>query len=163
MKKGVPVSPGVAVGKGNQYAFGALSPSVVIGKGSDFSLAVFDRVAVARGGNFQAAFGPAVSLTKGPVITGVSPGSVSQQSNTNVTLTGTNFGGANSVTLLNSDGSAIFGISVSNLNVNGNGQSMTFSLSVSGATVGRKIIVVRTSTAHSPIADLSFNVIQVTP
>lgn len=156
-------SPGVAIGKGNQYAFGVLSPSVVIGKGSDFSLAVFDRVAVARGSNFQAAFGPAVSLTKGPVITGISPGSVSQQSNTNVTISGTNFGGANSVTFLNPDGSAAFGMSVSNLNVSGNGQSMTFSLSVSGATVGRKIVIVRTSTAHSPIADLNVNVIQVTP
>jgi YD repeat-containing protein len=157
------LSPGVAVGKGSQYAFGVFSPSVVIGKGSDFSLALFDRVAVARGNDFQAAFGPGVSLTKGPVITGISPGSVSQQSNTNVTISGTNFGGANSVTFLNVDGSSGFGMSVSNLNVSGNGQSMTFSLSVAGATVGRKIVIVRTPMAHSPIADLSVNVIQVTP
>lgn len=156
-------SPGVAVGKGNQYAFGAFSPSVVIGKGSDFSLALFDRVAVARGSNFQSAFGPAVSLTKGPVITGITPGTVGQQSNTNLTISGTNFGGVNSVTFLNSDNSVAFGMSASNLNVNGNGQSMTITLSVSGASTGRKIVIVRTPTAHSMFTDVNTNVIQVTP
>lgn len=157
------LSPGVAIGKGSQYSFGVLSPRVAIGKGSDYSMAVIDRVAVARGSDFQAAFGPAVSLTKGPVITGISPGSVGQPTNTNVTISGTNFGGANSVTFLNSDGTAASGMSVSNLNVNGNGQSMTFSLSVSGAQTGRKIVIVRTPTAHSTLTDINVNVIQITP
>jgi hypothetical protein len=157
------LSPGVAVAKGSQYAFGIFSPGVALGKGTDYSMAVMDRVAVARGSDFKAAFGPAVSLTKGPVITGISPGSVGQQSNTNVTISGTNFGGANSVTFLNSDGSAISGMSVSNLNVSGNGQSITMTLSVSGASTGRKIVIVRTTTAHSVTTDINVNVIQVTP
>lgn len=157
------LSPGVAIGKGSQYAFGVLSPGVAIGKGDGFASAYSDRVAVARGNDFQAAFGPAVSLSKGPVITGISPSSVGQQSNTSLTINGTNFGGVNSVTFLNPDGSENIGMSTSNLNVSGDGHSMTVLLSVTAASAGRKIVIVKTPTAHSTLTDMNVNVIQVTP
>jgi YD repeat-containing protein len=53
------LSPGVSVGKGAEFTFGAaLSRAVSVSKGAEFG-----------------AFSPAISLTNGPVITSVSPGS----------------------------------------------------------------------------------------
>lgn len=161
------LSPGVSIGKGEGFTnASALSPGVSVGKGEGFTYgaALSRGVAVGKGADFAnaAAFSPGVALTKGPVISAVSPGSIAQGSNTTVTLNGSNFGGASGVRLFNPDGSETFGVAASNINVNGNGSSLTVNLSLqTNASLGRKIIVVTTPTAHSVRSDVNVNAIQI--
>jgi hypothetical protein len=157
------LSPGIAIGKGDQYALALLSPGITIAKGNEFASAFSDRIAIGKGNEFAASFGPSVSLMKGPIITSISPGSIAAQGNTNVTIGGENFGGANSVTLFNADGILTSGVTSSNISVSGDGGSLTVSLSLTSATPGRKVVVVKTTTAHSILTDVNVNVIQVTP
>ena len=157
------LSPGISIGKGDQYALALLSPAVTIGKGNEFASAFSDRLAIGKGNEFAAAFSPSVSWTKGPIITAISPGNVPAQGNTNVTISGANFAGATSVTFFNSDGSLASDITASNINVSGDGRSLTMSLSLTSTTSGRKVVVVKTATAHSILTDVNVNAIQVTP
>lgn len=162
------LSPGVSIGKGESFA-GAfvLSRSVSIGKGPAFAgaFALSGGVSVGKGRGFANLdiFSFGVAVTKGPLISAVSPGSIAQGSNHTVTLSGSNFGGANGVRLFNEDGSETFGVTASNITVNGNGTSLTVNLSLQpGASVGRKIIVVTTPNAHSVTSDVNVNTIQIT-
>jgi YD repeat-containing protein len=162
------LSPGVSIGKGEGFTnASALSQGVSVGKGAGYTygVALSRGVSVGKGADFAnvGVFSPGVSLTKGPVISAVSPGSIAQGSNGTVTLNGANFGGANGVRLFNPDGSETFGVTASDINVSGNGSSLTVNLSVqSGASVGRKIIVVTTPTKHSVRSDVNVNAIQIT-
>lgn len=175
------LSPGVSVGKGSNSAFGVFSPGVAIGKGNEFATVFSSRIAIGKGDNFTDAFSPGVSLgkgerfiygaaisegvsaTKGPVVTAISPATVAQGTNVNMTISGANFGGANSVMVLNPDGNEAFGITTSNINVSADGSSLTVLLSVTtSASVGRKVAVVRSPTAHSVFSDVNMNAIQIT-
>ena len=162
------LSPGVSIGKGESFA-GAFvfSRGVSIGKGQSFAsaFALSRGVSVGQGRDFANfdIFSPGVAVTKGPLISAVSPGTIAAGSNPTVTLTGSNFGGANGVRLFNEDGSETFGVTASNITVNGNGTILTVNLSLqSGASVGRKIIVVTTPNAHSVTSDVNVNTIQIT-
>jgi YD repeat-containing protein len=141
-------SQGVSIGKGERYTFGAaFSPGVSVGKGEGITNA--------------AAFSPGVALTKGPIISSVSPSSVVQGSNVNLTLGGVNFGGATGVRLFNLDGTSASGIAVSNINVVGSSLNVTLTVQA-GASIGPKIIVVTTPTGHSVTSDIGVNIIQIT-
>ena len=163
------LSPGISIGKGEAFA-GAFIPSqgVSVGKGSAFvgAFVLSQGVSIGKGRDFANLdlFSPGVAVTKGPLISAVSPGSIAAGGNSTVTLTGSNFGGANGVRLFNEDGSETFGVTLSNITVNGNGTILTVNLSVQpGASVGRKIIVVTTPNAHSVTSDINVNTIQITP
>ena len=158
-------SRGVAVGKGAGFSNETFSPAISIGKGGVFSNPfVFSQgISIVKGFDSANTFSPAVMLTKGPVITSVSPTSMIQGTDGTLTLTGANFGGANGVRVLNPDGSDTFGVTVNNFSVGGGGTSLTVNLSVQGfAQVGRKIIVVTTPAGHSVRSDVNVNVIQIT-
>lgn len=161
------LSPAVAVGKGPDFTnAGVLSQAVSIGKGPDFSgAALSPAVSVGKGPGYSeaTAFGPGVSLTNGPVVTSVSPSSVAAGNSVNVTLGGSNFGGATSVSLFDPNGSAATNVTVSNVSVGGGGSSLTMTLAVqAGAAAGRRIIVVTTAKGHSVTSDVNVNTIQIT-
>jgi YD repeat-containing protein len=180
------VSPGISIGKGDDFTnASAFSQGISIGKGDRFTSASFfgQGVSIGKGDSFtntsalsrgvsvskgtgfaNPTFSPMVMLIKGPVISAVSPGTIQQGSDViTVTLSGSNFSGANSVRLFNLDGNETFGVTTSNINVSGNGTSLTFNLSFQAlGQVGRRIIVVATPTAHSVRSDVIVNTIQIT-
>ena len=161
------LSPAVAVSKGPDFTnAGVLSQAVSIGKGPDFSgAALSPAISVGKGPGYSeaTAFSPGVSLTNGPVITSVSPASAVGGSSVNVTLGGSNFGGASDVSLFNPNGSAASDVTVSNVSVGGGGSSLTMTLTVQpGASAGRRIIVVTTPKGHSVTSDVNVNTIQIT-
>ncbi|HET6974812.1 MAG TPA: hypothetical protein VFI24_00700 [Pyrinomonadaceae bacterium] len=162
-------SPGVSIGKGPAFAVaGVLSPSISIGKGASFAnnSVLSPGVSVGKGAEIAAGttFGRGVMLTKGPIISTVSPGSITQGGNITVTITGLNLNGTTNVQLFDPTGNGTSGVTASNINVNVNGSSLTVNLSINAFTpTGRKIIVVTTSTAHSVRADVNVNTIQITP
>jgi YD repeat-containing protein len=174
-------SPGVSVGKGSQYDLGVLSTGIAIGKGNEFATAFSSRIAIGKGDNFTATFSPGislgkgerfiygaaisqgVSLTKGPIITSISPGTMAQGSNYNMTISGARFSGADNVLVFNPDGSAASGISVSNINVSGDGRSLAVLLSITAnSSTGHKIVVIKTPMAHSITSDVNVNTVHVT-
>jgi YD repeat-containing protein len=161
--------PGVSVGKGPAFTVASVfTPGVSIGKGASFiNQSVLSRgIAIGKNANFAngGAFSAGVMLTKGPIISAISPPGITQGSTVTITLNGLNFSGANDVRLLNLDGSDPFGVTASNIIVNGNGTSLTVTLSTQTFTsVGRKIVVVTTPTAHSLRTDVNVNTIQITP
>ena len=157
------LSQRVSIGKGAEFTFGAFGPGVSVGKGQGFTFGGFFSRGVSVGRGIDGSFSPSVMLTKGPVILNVSPASVAQGSNSTVTLSGANFGGANSVQLFDLNSNPVSTVTISNIIVNGNGTSLTFNLSVqSFVSLGRKIIVVTTPTAHSIRTDVNINTIQIT-
>lgn len=158
------LSQGVSIGKGNEFVLSTLSPGVSVGKGDGFTFGAMlsPGVSVGRSPGSDGAFSRGVMLTNGPVISSVSPGTITQGSNSTVTLNGANFSGANSVQFFNLDGTVVSDVTVSNINVNANGTALTVNLSLlSFAPLGRKIVVVTTPTKHSIRVDLSINTIQI--
>jgi len=162
-------APGVSIGKGEAFATGFIfSPGLSVGKGDPFTNgALFSRgVAVGKGPNISntGAFSSGVTLTKGPIITAVSPATITQGTEITITISGLNLNNTNDVQLVDLSGFVIAGVTASNINVNANGASLTAKLSISAFTsVGRKIVVLTTPTAHSLRSDVNVNTIQITP
>jgi len=160
--------PGVSIGKGKAFSTPfVFGPGVSIGKGEGLTNAtVFSRgVAVGKGAGISngGAFSPGVMLTKGPIISTISPGTITRGSEVTITITGFNLNGTNDVQLFELNWFATAGVTASNINVNGNGTSLTVKLSINAfTTIGRKIIVLTTPTAHSLRSDVNVNTIQIT-
>jgi hypothetical protein len=159
--------PGVSIGKGEGFSTGSVfSPGLSIGKGDPFTNgAFFSRgVAIGKGPGISnaSAFSSGVTLTKGPIISAVSPSTITQGSELTITISGSNLNNTNEVQLVDLNGFPTNGVTTSNINVNGNGTSLTVKLSISNFTsVGRKIIVLTTPTAHSLRSDVNVNTIQI--
>lgn len=103
-----------------------------------------------------------VSLTTGPYVQSVSPGSASRGTSFTITITGMNLMGVNGLAFMTSAGAIDSNITSSNIEVNGEGTSLTASVTITGtAALGSRIVVVRTSTNHSLAVDVGGNIIQI--
>jgi YD repeat-containing protein len=162
------LSPGVSIGKGEGFDNrSAVSGAVSVGKGEDYAhaAALSRAISIGKGEGLtnSTAFSSGVTLTTGPIISSVSPDSVARGSTVNVTLGGANFAGATNVRLINANGSVASDITAAIVNINGGGNSMTMTLTVStGASEGRKVIVLTTPNGHSVLGDVTVNTIRIT-
>jgi YD repeat-containing protein len=106
-----------------------------------------------------------VSVTKGPAVTGVSPGQLAQGTAQTLTVTGANLEGATEIKFLNvADGAVMTDLSAGGINVNPAGTTLTANITVnSGATLGRRVVVVFTPNGITATAQLSANTVEVIP
>ncbi len=105
-----------------------------------------------------------VSVTRGPVITGVSPASMAKGASVTVTFSGSNLSGANLIRFANEDGTLESNISATGINVNGNGTSLTATVSVNAnTTTGNRIVLVTTTAGVSLRVNTGTNMLQIVP
>lgn len=105
----------------------------------------------------------ATSATYGPVLTSLSPGTISRGASVTLTVTGVGLGGATRVSFIRlSNGALEPGITSSNINVNGGGTSLTATVTVpSGVAVGQYVVVVTTPSGSTLRSDATFNSVQI--
>lgn len=103
-----------------------------------------------------------VSATTGPHITAVAPHRIARNSTVTLTITGVNLSGANTLFFITESGAIETALSVSNFTVSEDGTTLTASLSVgSGVALGRRVVVVSTTTGDSLTVNTSLNTIEV--
>ncbi len=104
-----------------------------------------------------------VSMTKGPVISSVSPNKLARGTSDAITITGLNLAGASDIKFFNEDGQNETGITASNINVNSAGTSLTVTVTVrTDARLGRRAVYV-TATAGRTLPNVTIsNSIEVT-
>lgn len=92
-------------------------------------------------------FSQFVSVTTGPAISSISPGSIARGATVTLTINGANLAGASALRFINSSGAIDAAITASSLTVNADGTQLTATVTVSsGAATGIRVVVV-TATA----------------
>ena len=126
-----------------------VAPEVLVGFGSSST-------------NQNQFFSRAVSATTGPVITAISPTTLTRGTATAVTLTGANLQGTNSVFFLTSSNSLAANITISNISASADGSTVTFTATVgSTATTGTDVIYVAGSNGSSQAVSIGTNAVQI--
>jgi len=105
----------------------------------------------------------AVSASRGPVLSSLSPTTISRGTSVTLTISGVALDGATAVSFFNQNNSnPASGITISNINVNGQGTSLTCTITVAGNTaVGSYVVVVTTSAGSTVRNDTGTNVVQI--
>ena len=126
-----------------------LAPRVLVGFGSSTT-------------NENELFAHAVSATTGPVISSVSPASLSRGTAGTVTLTGTNLQGTSSILFLTASGALAANITISNVSASIDGSTVTFTATVgSTATTGTDVIYVSGTNGTSQAVNIGTNTVQI--
>lgn len=104
----------------------------------------------------------AVSASRGPVLTSLTPGTVSRGAGVTLTINGAALGGGG-VRFFNSvNGLPENGITASNVNVNAQGTSLTCTVTAAGnVAAGRYVVVVTTPAGSTVRNDVGSNVLQI--
>ena len=159
------LSADVSVQKGELDQPTALSAGVSVRKDDTTQATAYTNppVAVRYGsGGEDVALSRPVTVTTGPFIQSVSPAQVTRGTTVTVTLTGANLGGATALRFINESGADDTSITVSGLSAGPDGTTLTATFAVgSGATLGRRIIVVVTPDGSSQFVDIGTNVVVV--
>ncbi len=115
--------------------------------------------------NATPSFSAPVSVTNAPSISAIAPLQLQRGASTNITITGANLSGATAFSFINIAAAAFdANITASNISVNGGGSSLTATLTVStGATTGRRVVVVTAGGRMSPSTDIVANTIEIIP
>jgi YD repeat-containing protein len=94
-------------------------------------------------GTLPSIFSPFVSVTTGPAISSISPGSIARGATVTLTINGSNLAAASALRFINSSGAVDAAITASNLTVNAGGTQLTATVTVSsGAATGARVVVV---------------------
>lgn len=105
----------------------------------------------------------AVSATRGPVVTSLTPANIARGTSTTLTITGVALNGAASMSFFNrANGTPASGITVSNITVNGQGTSVTATITIaSNASIGNYVVVVTTPNGSTVRVDIGSNLLQI--
>lgn len=126
-----------------------IAPQVLVGFGASTT-------------NENEVFAPSVSTTTGPVISSVSPASLTRSTSSTVTLTGANLEGASSVLFLTSTGSLAANITISNISASVDGSTVTFTATLgSTASTGSDVIYVSGTNGNSQTVSIGTNTVQI--
>jgi hypothetical protein len=106
----------------------------------------------------------AVSVTTGPVISALSPGTISRGATATLAINGTRLTGANAIKFINSDGSFETKITASNIITDAGGTSITATVTVNASiTPGRRVVWVITPAGRTLLNDTGLNIVEVVP
>ena len=107
-------------------------------------------------------FAAPVSVANGPVIALLSPSNGAQGQTLPISVSGSNFTGATQL-VFPLNGQADSAINVGSLNVNAAGDQLTATVTIAlSATPGPRVVVVKTPTANSTVANTGNNVFEAT-
>jgi YD repeat-containing protein len=152
-------APSLTISLGPSSAFVAGSPILSVLKGNILGVEA-NPVAVAVGEPLAIA-SRAVSATTGPVISAISPATLTRNTSPTVTITGQNLTGATAVSFTTT-GSLETHITVSNISVSANGTTLTFTAAVStSAAAGVDVVFVTTPNGSSPIQSTGVNTVTI--
>jgi YD repeat-containing protein len=113
-------------------------------------------------GTAPSIFSQFVSVTTGPSISSISPGSIARGTTVTVTINGANLAGASALRFINSSGAVDVAISASNLTVNADGTQLTAMATVSsGAAAGTRVVVVTAASGTTYAATAGSNTITI--
>lgn len=105
---------------------------------------------------------PFVSVTTGPTISSISPGSIARGTAVTLTINGSNVAGASALRFINSSGTIDAAITSSNLSVNVEGTQLTATVTVSsGAATGARVLVVTAASGTTRAVTAGSNTITV--
>ena len=148
------------VAEGNRFA-SAAPVSVLFGP-PPAGTVVSPAVSVFFGIPPASVFAQSVSVANAPVIATVTPASGAQGTTAHLTLTGLNFSGATQLVFV-LDGHPDTALTVGSLNVNGAGDQLTADVTIPlSATLGQRVVVVKTPTGNSTAANTGNNVFEIT-
>jgi YD repeat-containing protein len=146
----------------------ALSPPVSVRRGVIISTAspfLTPMLSVRFGfapGTAPSIFSQFVSVTTGPSISSISPGSIARGATVTLTINGVNLAGASALRFINSSGAVDTAITASNLTVNAGGTQLTATVTVSsGAATGTRVVVVTAATGITPAVTAGSNTITI--
>lgn len=161
IQKGAPLgiqSPSVSVLEGNFLFTESHGVSVSFGE----TLAITSRPVSAELGALFPASAKPVSTTTGPVITAISPASLTRGNTFTVTLTGQNLGGTTAISFNTQNGSLEHNITTSSISVSSDGTTLTFTAVVStNAAVGTDVVYVATPNGPSQPQSIGTNTVAV--
>jgi hypothetical protein len=125
--------------------------------------AVSDSVSVGAGPNAKsAASATGLAVTRGPVVTAVSPTRLVRSTTQTLTIAGVNLTGATRVVFVRDDGTVDTTIVATNITVAPDGASLTVTVQVGAASpLERRLVVVTTPTSHSLTANAAANTVDV--
>jgi hypothetical protein len=146
----------------------ALSPLVSVRRGVIISTAApfLSPMLSARFGFAPGAapsiFSEFVSVTTGPSISNISPGSIARGATVTLTINGANLVGTPALRFINSSGAVDTAITASNLNVNADGTQLTATVTVSsGSATGTRVVVVTAAAGTTPAVTAGSNTITI--
>jgi YD repeat-containing protein len=114
-------------------------------------------VSTELGGVFSVAGNP-VSETTGPVISAISPNSLTRGSTVTVVITGQNLSGSTAVFFNTGNGTVERNIAVSNISISSDGTALTFTATANAsAAVGTDVVYVATPTGRSQTQSIGTN------
>jgi YD repeat-containing protein len=141
------------------------SPGVSVLKGTPITRITGLPLSVLRGsGPYQTIMQSIpVSVTIGPVITGIMPNNLVRGATTSITISGSNLSSATAIRFINANGTLDSTITASNIVVNPNGDSLTASVNVTAsATLGQRVIMVEAAAGTSLTKNVNSNTITIT-
>jgi hypothetical protein len=152
-------SPLLTVSVGLTSSFIAQTPLLAVLKGNFLGIEA-SPLAVALGEPL-AISSRAVSATTGPVITAISPATLTRGTSPTVTLTGQNLGGATAISF--STGNGVEGnITASNISVSPSGTTLTFTAAVGASAVaGTDVVIVTTANGKSQVLSTGGNTVTI--
>lgn len=105
----------------------------------------------------------AVSASRGPVLTSLTPGTISRSTSITLTIDGVALNGATTISFFRlANGNPASGITVSNINVNAQGATLTATITVaSNVTTGSYFVVVTTANGSTVRNDAGTNIVQI--
>lgn len=152
-------TPSLTVSLGASSPFIAQTPLLAVLKGNILGIESAP-LAVAVGEPLAISSRP-VSTTTGPVITAVSPATLSRGTNVTVTITGQNLGGATAVSF-NTPSGVERNITASNISVSSNGATLTFTAAVgASAAAGSDVVIVTTANGQSQVVSTGVNTVTI--
>jgi trimeric autotransporter adhesin len=152
-------SPLLTVSVGLTSSFIAQTPLLAVLKGNFLGIEA-SPLAVALGEPL-AISSRAVSATTGPVITAISPATLTRGTSPTVTLTGQNLGGATAVSFSTANGGVEGNITASNISVS-NGTTLTFTAAVgASAAAGTDVVIVTTANGKSQVLSTGGNTVTI--
>lgn len=105
-----------------------------------------------------------VSVTSGPVISGVAPNRIARGATATLTINGVNLGGATAIRFINANNTLDANVTAANLSVNAAGTTLTATVNVNAnAAAGLRALFVRTPAGRSQTANLGANTIEIIP
>jgi hypothetical protein len=126
------------------------------------SLAISSRPVSTEVGVLLPISATAVSETTGPVITGISPATLTRGTTVTVTITGQNLTGTTKVSFNRTSATLEQNISVSNLSVAADGTSLTFTAVIAtNAVVGTDAVYVTTPNGESQTQSIGNNAVTI--
>ena len=105
-----------------------------------------------------------VSVSAGPVVSLITPATISKGATVSITVSGLNLIGASRILLIKEDGTVESTITVSNIVVNSGGTSLTASVAVDASTTtGRRVVSILANTGRTPLNEAGANTIEIIP